>query len=187
VAGQDEVGVELGERLEREAPLVQARVRHAQAGGVDRLVAVEQQVEVDRARAEARARSLAAQGLLDGEQPIQELARRERRLELGRAVQEARLVQVADGVGLPEGGDGAELDAGLGCEEVERPAERRLPVAEVRAQADEGARQRRRSTVAAACSTGSRTSGLRTRTRTRDTGKRSRSASAAAAASASSR
>ena len=74
MAGQDEVGVELGERLEREAPLVQARVRHAQAGLVDRLVAVEQQVEVDRARAEARARPLATQGLLDGEQPIQELA-----------------------------------------------------------------------------------------------------------------
>jgi len=49
-------------------------MRHAQAGLVDRLVAVEQQVEVDRARAEARASPLATQGLLDGEQPIQELA-----------------------------------------------------------------------------------------------------------------
>src|SRR5439155_5601326 len=98
-----------------------------EAGLVDRLVAVEQQVEVDRARAEARASSLATQGLLDGEQPIQELARRERRLELGCAVQEARLVKVADGIGLAEGGDGAELDTGLGREQVERPAERRLP------------------------------------------------------------
>jgi len=77
-------------------------VRHTKAGLVDRLVAVEQQVEVDGARAEARACSLAAQRLLDGEQPIQELTWRERRLELRRAVQEARLLEVADGIGLAE-------------------------------------------------------------------------------------
>ena len=102
VAGEHEVGVELGERLEREAPLVQARMRHMEARLVDRLLAVEEEVEVDRARAEARARPLAAQRLLDGEQPIQELAWRERRLELRRAVQEARLLEVADGIGLAE-------------------------------------------------------------------------------------
>jgi hypothetical protein len=162
-------------------------VRHLEAGRVDRLVAVEEQVEVDRARAEARPPPLAAQSPLDGEQAVEELTRRERRLELGRAVQEARLVEVVDGIGLAKGRNGAELDAGLGREQVEGSAERRLPVAEVRTQADEGARQRLRSTVAAACSTGSRTSGLRTRTRTRATGKRSRSASATAAASASRR
>ena len=39
------------ERLEREAALVQARVRDGQPRLVDRLFAVEQQVEVDRARA----------------------------------------------------------------------------------------------------------------------------------------
>src|SRR5690348_658597 len=98
---------------------------------VDRLVAVDEQVEVDRARPEARARPLAAQRLLDGEHPLQELAGRERRLELCRAVQEARLVEVADGVGLAEGRDGAELDPGLGREQVERLPERGLTIAEV--------------------------------------------------------
>ena len=77
-------------------------MRHMEARLVDRLLAVEEEVEVDRARAEARARPLAAQRLLDGEQPIQELTWRERRLELRRAVQEARLLEVADGIGLAE-------------------------------------------------------------------------------------
>jgi hypothetical protein len=115
-AGELEVRVELGERLEREAPLVQPRVRHVQTRRLDCLVAVEEQVEVDRAGAEARAGPLATQGPLDGEHPIEELAWRERRLELRRRVQEARLVQVADGLGLAEGRDGAQLDAGLGRE-----------------------------------------------------------------------
>ena len=50
-------GSSSSERLEREAALVQTRVRDGQARLVDRLVAVEQQVEVDRARAPALARA----------------------------------------------------------------------------------------------------------------------------------
>ena len=55
MSGDLEGRIQLRERLQHEAPLVQARVRDGQARLVDRLVAVEQQVEVDRARAEARA------------------------------------------------------------------------------------------------------------------------------------
>ena len=132
MTGELEVGVELGERLEREPPLVQPRMRHVQTGSVDRLVAVEEEVEVDRARAEARARPLPTEGLLDGKHPVQELAWRKRRLELGRGVQEARLVHVADRSGLAEGRDGTELDAGLGGKQVEGATEGLLAVAEVR-------------------------------------------------------
>ena len=57
VARHDGVGRELGERLEREAPLVQARMRHRQPRLVDDPVAVEEQVEVDRPRAPALGRS----------------------------------------------------------------------------------------------------------------------------------
>ena len=66
-------------------------MRDGQARLVDRLVAVEQQVEVDRPRPPALA-ALAAELALDREQPVEQLARRELGLERGGAVQEARLV-----------------------------------------------------------------------------------------------
>jgi subtilisin family serine protease len=140
VAGELEVGVELGERLEGEAPLVQARVRNAEARLANRLVAVEEQVEVDRARAEAGAAAHPAEAALDVEEPAEELGRRELRLDLGGRVEEARLVDESDRHGLAERRDAPQLDARLPGEQLERLPERRLAVAEVRAEADECAR-----------------------------------------------
>ena len=97
-----------------------ARVRHGQVGLVDHGVAVEEQVEIDRPRAEARALPRAAERALDLEEALEQLVRRELRLERRDAVEERGLVDVADGVGLAEPRDGTELDAGLGGKEVER-------------------------------------------------------------------
>jgi len=58
-------------------------MRDGQARLVDRLLAVEQQIEVDRARPEARAFPAdTAEPALDLEQTLEELARRQRGLEL---------------------------------------------------------------------------------------------------------
>jgi len=63
-------------------------MRDGQARLVDRLLAVEQQIEVDRARPEARPLAAdAAEQALDREQPLEELTRRQRGLELRGAVE----------------------------------------------------------------------------------------------------
>ena len=67
-------------------------MRHLEARLVDPLVAVEQEVEVDRARAEARAVARAAEPPLDPEQPVEERRGRELGLDARRRVQEAGLV-----------------------------------------------------------------------------------------------
>jgi hypothetical protein len=73
---------------------------------VDLLVAVEEQVEVDRARPETRSvASDAAQAALDRQQPLEQLARAQRGAQLGRAVEKARLVLEADRVGLAQARD----------------------------------------------------------------------------------
>ena len=75
--GNNQSGIKLRERLEGEPPLVQARVRNLKAGLVDRLVAVEEQVEVDRAGAETGADAPdAAQTSFDLEQTLEQHARR---------------------------------------------------------------------------------------------------------------
>ena len=63
--------LELEQRLEHEAPLAQARVRNREPRLVDRLVAVEQEVEIDRPRARSASSraGLAAELVLDLEQP----------------------------------------------------------------------------------------------------------------------
>ena len=91
---------------------------------------------------------------------------------------------IADRVGVPELRDGHHLDPRLGRELLERGAEHRLAVAEVRPQADVGTRHAEapgRSAVAPDHSTSIPAGrGLRTRTRARDTGNRPTSASATA-------
>jgi len=121
---------------------------HPQPGLVDLGVPEQEQVEVQRPRPLRRhALAAPAEPALDGEQPVEQLPPREARLELGGAVQEARLVDVADRVGLAEGGDGDDLDPGLVGERVDGAAQRALAVAEVRAECDEGARYRARLPV----------------------------------------
>src|SRR5512132_3701977 len=68
---------------------------------VDRLIAVEQQVEIDRARSVAGALSPdAAEVALDLQQEVQQLARGPARRQARRGVEKARLILVADWVRL---------------------------------------------------------------------------------------
>src|SRR5215218_742213 len=109
-----EVGVELHERLESKRTFGQAGVRHRQAGLVDLLLPVEEEVEVDRPRPPAGLLSpFPAKGLLDRKQPLEQRARRQVRLDRARTVEEARLVDVADRLSLLERRDGDDLDPGL--------------------------------------------------------------------------
>ena len=140
MAGQDEARIELGERLEDEPSLGEPRMGHGEAGLVDRLVAVEEKVEVDGPRAETRARALAPERALDGEQAFEKLAGREIRLDGAGGVQESRLIDVPDGVRLPESGHRHDADVRT-FEQVERAAEVALAVAEVRPEPDVRARQ----------------------------------------------
>ena len=151
VPGHDEVRVELGERLEREAPLVQARVRHGQARLVDLLVAVEEQVEVDRARAEARA--VARRGRARARSRAGGRAARAGASSVSTAaaaLRNARLVDVARRARSRGASRRRRPRPGLGASSSSAARSVALAVAEVRAEADVGAsHQRDRSTVAA--------------------------------------
>ncbi len=70
--GIDPVRCDLGERLEDEQPLAKTRVRHLQAGLVDHLPVVEDQIEIERAR-RAWMRSLAAALAFDQQQDVEQL------------------------------------------------------------------------------------------------------------------
>src|SRR5262245_35532854 len=100
--------------------LLQPWVRDDQSGLVHDLVAVEQQVEVDRARPEALAAD-PSHSLLDAEQAAEQLPGRELRLESDRAVQERALLDRADGLGFPDLRNGANLNAILGRKKLDRP------------------------------------------------------------------
>src|SRR5436190_2078520 len=179
----DEARSKLVERLEDEAPLVEKRVRDGEPGLVDHLVAVEEEVEVERPRAVLAGDPDAAEALLDGEQAVEELARGQRRLELEGAVEEGRLSADADRLRLAEGRDGKDVDSLLRGEDADGRAQRALAVAEVRAEPDVGARHGLVTvTLTVPSSPAGRTSGFRTRTRTRSGEKRRSSSSATAAA-----
>src|SRR5688500_15134958 len=153
-----------------------------QSGLVDRLAAVEQQVEIDRPRTPPLA-ALTTEPALDLEQRVEQLPWREAGLETHGAVQERRLLGDSDRLGLAQLRD--RDDAG---ESGDRRADRRLPVAEIRAESDVGDRHGRVARTAAYSTGDSRTTwGFRTRTGTRAAGKRASSSSARAVASASSR
>jgi hypothetical protein len=115
---------------------MQARVRDGQARLVDHLAAVEQQVEVDRPWAPARAVAGAAELALDGEQLLEEPTRAERRLEACGGVEEARLAGEAPRLGLAYARDGLDADPRPCCQRGERRVEGRAPLAEVGAEAD---------------------------------------------------
>ena len=138
-AGHLEAGIELGERLENEAALVQARVRDAEPGLVDLPVAVQQEVEVERARPVLRrALALATEAALDLEQPVEQLAGGEGRHELECPVEEGRLLAGADELGLVEARDGDHRDPGAGGELGDGRTQGLLTVAEVRSERDVG-------------------------------------------------
>ena len=142
VCREDEIGRELGQRLERKAPLRDAWMRHGQARLVQYDLAVDEQVEVDRPRAPPFAGAIATERLLDREEDIEQRPRLEAGLELDDAVQVPRLLDRPPRVRLAEPRDRRDLDARIGPEQVDRPTDRRLPVAEVRSDADVRAHDR---------------------------------------------
>src|SRR5579862_194026 len=179
--------IQLGYGLEDEGALVQSRVRNGQARLVDLLVSEEQKVEVERPWSMLAGHSDTAEAPLGLEETIEQLPRGERRRQLRCSVEEKRLRTDADRLGLAERGDRDDLDPVLGAERGDGRADRRLPVAEVGAKPDEGARHGRVTvTPTVPSSPAGRTSGFRTRTRRPSGAKRRSSSSATAPASASS-
>jgi hypothetical protein len=85
-------------------------------------VAVEEEVEVERAGAAGRP-SASVRTRPRSKQQLEEPARAERRFERRRSVQESRLVgHRSDRVGLAQRRHGDDLDAGRRCEALERSA-----------------------------------------------------------------
>jgi hypothetical protein len=77
----------LQQRQQGERAFVQVRMRQAQAGLVDDGIAVEQQVEVEDARPPAFAFDANPAGItLDGKQDIEQVARRQRRVDQATAL-----------------------------------------------------------------------------------------------------
>ena len=139
--GETEVGLELGQRLEGEPALGETRVRDAQPGLLDPLVTVDEQVEVDRPGPETvRGIADSPELSLNGKEPLEKAPRGKLRVDGAGGVQEARLILVADRIGLPEGRDGRDLDPRVGLEELESSPEIVLPIAQVGAETDVCAR-----------------------------------------------
>jgi hypothetical protein len=103
------------------------------------LVAVDEQVQVDRPGAVARPGALPAQCGLDGQQTLEELPRRKLCLDGRGTVQEPGLIEIADRIGLPQSRDPDHLDALLLVEQLEGAANCLRAVAEIGAEADVGA------------------------------------------------
>ena len=102
---------------------------------------VEQEIEVERPRALGRpGRPVPPEAGLDSEQQVEEIPWGELGPKLGCAVQEARLVEIPDRLGLLERRDGDHLHAVRAVQLGNSRADRGLAVAEVRAQRDEGPR-----------------------------------------------
>src|SRR3954471_12163277 len=99
-------------------------MRHGEARLVDPLVSVEEKVEVERARPVLAGDARAAEALLGGEEPVEELVRGERGLELGGAVEEEWLWTDADGLRLSARRAADELDPVLLGERREGGADR---------------------------------------------------------------
>src|SRR4051794_26460761 len=121
-------------------------MRDLEPGLVDRVVAVEEEIEVDRPRPPLRPDALAAEPALDVEQVVEQLPGRERRLQLGDGVQEPRLLRVAPRLGL------ANRRQARCADQLGRAADRGFAVSEVRTEPDVGERHGR-STVTAEYST----------------------------------
>ena len=91
---EDEIGRELGQRLERKAPLREAWMRHGQARLVQYDLTVDEQVEVDRPRPPPLAGAIATERLLYREENIEQRPWLEAGLELDDTVQVPRLLDL---------------------------------------------------------------------------------------------
>jgi subtilisin family serine protease len=108
---------------------------------VDFRVSIQEQIHVDRPRAAGRnAAAVAPEGALDLEQRLEQPPRLEARLELDRAVQEPGLVDDPDRSRVAKRRDIEDRSGRELPQRLDRQLERPLPVPEVRAEADEGAR-----------------------------------------------
>ena len=110
-------------------------MRHAQARLVHDQVAVHEQVEVDRPRSPALF-SHPPQRLLDPEQKLEQRARRQRRVDPHRAIQEARLVDHPDRIGLAQLRHREHLDVVRFGQKIDGAQQRHLARADVRAEPD---------------------------------------------------
>ena len=107
-------------------------------GRGDFLVAEQQEVEVERAGpASGNAETVTAEVPLDVEQRVEELPRCQLRLELDGAVEETGLVDVADGLGVTKARNAHNVRVWHVPQAPDRRSQRALPVAQVRAEADE--------------------------------------------------
>jgi hypothetical protein len=113
-------------------------VRNRQSGLGHLALSEDEQVEIDRSRAEARPVSRPTELTFDRQQGVEQRAGLEVGLDENRAVQEAGLLGEAHGVGLAERGHRQYVNPRLLPEELERPRDRLFAVAEVRADADKG-------------------------------------------------
>src|SRR3954451_2347543 len=94
--GDDELRIELGERLEREGTLVQPGMRKLEARFVEHEAVHQEQVQVDRAWPVAWPLAHPAELALDLEQRREEGGRRQGCLHRDGGVEEPGLVEVAD-------------------------------------------------------------------------------------------
>jgi subtilisin family serine protease len=116
-------------------------MRELEARLADLLRIVEQEVEVERPRALGRpGRPVPPEPGLDGEQEVEEVPWGELGPELSCPVEEARLVEIPDRLGLLERRDGDHLHPVRAVQLGNGRANRGLAVAEVRAQRDERSR-----------------------------------------------
>ena len=98
-------------------------MRHLEPRLVDRVVSVEQEVEVERPRTSRRAVAGSSERRLRLEQHVQQRPRRERRLERDRAVQKARLIRdKADRIRFAQRRHGDYLDLRIRGERLHRGA-----------------------------------------------------------------
>jgi len=120
-----EIGRDFVERHENEGAVGEARVRDFKAGFVKNRIAIEQDVEIERAWAVERARgAIAAEGVLDRKKAVQKIVRREMRFESYNGIREAGLRFESDGRGGVE--RGARGDAAKSGEAFSSGGERGL-------------------------------------------------------------
>jgi hypothetical protein len=118
---------------------MQPRVRNLQAGLVDRLVPVEEQIQIDRSGAAGPGtRTITTKPALELQQRVQELARRSGRSDHRDPVQEPRLIQIANGIRFAQARDQEEPRVARVIDCLHCLPDRRLSVAQVGAEPDEG-------------------------------------------------
>ena len=137
LARNRDVRRDLCERCEHESALVHAGVGDDEPGLVDHAIAVEQQIEIERARRVGKL-APAAETPLGGEQRLQQSPWSEPGLDCGNRVDKVRLCADADGRAAVKGGRGEEARAGQLGERREGAAYLGFPVADIGPQSYEG-------------------------------------------------